>query len=161
MARSCSASTFATTPRDLHAAYNDSRGVTAAFNLNLLARLNRELDADFDLGGFEHSAVYDEDNARIEMRLVSRRTQEVSVAGVAIPFRAGEHIVSEHSHKYAPHELTAMASAAAGVSAARGSTTNGDSASTFCARERAAPCSARLDDSRRSLRRRGSERRRG
>ena len=97
-------------PAVLHAAYNDSRGVTAAFNLNLLARLNRELGADFDLDGFEHSAVYDAENARIEMRLVSRRAQVVGVAGVAIPFRAGEHIVSEHSHKYSPHELTAMAS---------------------------------------------------
>ena len=99
-------------PVVLHAAYNDSRGVTAAFNLNLLARLNRELGADFDLDGFEHSAVYDEENARIEMRLVSRRAQVVGIAGAAIPFRAGEHIVSEHSHKYSPHELTAMASAA-------------------------------------------------
>ncbi|HEX7238266.1 MAG TPA: L-histidine N(alpha)-methyltransferase [Gammaproteobacteria bacterium] len=96
-------------PDVLHAAYNDSRGVTAAFNLNLLARLNRELDADFDLEGFEHAAVYDRERARIEMRLVSRRAQLVTVAGVSVPFRAGEHIVSEHSHKYAPQELASMA----------------------------------------------------
>jgi dimethylhistidine N-methyltransferase len=99
-------------PVALHAAYNDSRGVTAAFNLNLLARLNRELGADFDLEAFEHSAVFDGDNARIEMRLVSRRAQTVSVAGVAIPFRAGEYIISEHSHKYWPSEISALACAA-------------------------------------------------
>jgi len=98
-------------PAVLHAAYNDARGVTAAFNLNLLTRMNRELDADFDLDGFEHDAVYDAAHARIEMRLVSRREQLVTVGGVAVPFRAGEHIVSEHSHKYFPQELTAMARA--------------------------------------------------
>jgi L-histidine Nalpha-methyltransferase len=96
-------------PVVLHAAYNDSRGVTAAFNLNVLARLNRELDADFDLESFEHDAVYDAEHARIEMRLVSRRAQIVRVAGVPLRFRAGEHIVSEHSHKYAPPEVLAMA----------------------------------------------------
>src|SRR5262245_48795976 len=99
-------------PAVLHAAYNDARGVTAAFNLNLLARMNRELDADFDLDEFEHDAVYDAAQARIEMRLVSRREQLVTVDGVAVPFRAGEHIVSEHSHKYFPQELIAMARAA-------------------------------------------------
>jgi len=99
-------------PVVLHAAYNDSQGVTAAFNLNLLARLNRELDADFDLDAFEHDAIYDPEQARIEMRLVSRRAQLVTVAGMPVRFRAGEHIVSEHSHKYVAHELTAMAHAA-------------------------------------------------
>ena len=99
-------------PVVLRAAYNDSQGVTAAFNLNLLARLNRELDADFDLDGFEHDAIYDEEQARIEMRLVSRRAQLVTVAGIPLRFRAGEHIVSEHSHKYLSQELTAMAHAA-------------------------------------------------
>jgi len=99
-------------PVVLRAAYNDSQGVTAAFNLNLLTRLNRELDADFDLDGFEHDAIYDAEQARIEMRLVSRREQLVTVAGIPVRFRAGEHIVSEHSHKYVPQELTAMAHAA-------------------------------------------------
>jgi dimethylhistidine N-methyltransferase len=99
-------------PVVLHAAYNDARGVTAAFNLNLLARLNRELDADFDLDAFEHDAVYDAQQARIEMRLVSRRDQLVNVGGVPVRFRAGEHIVSEHSHKYFPRELAAMARSA-------------------------------------------------
>ncbi|MNC87937.1 Histidine-specific methyltransferase EgtD [compost metagenome] len=74
--------------------------------------MNRELGADFDVDAFEHSAVYDAANARIEMRLISRRAQRVSVGGAVIAFRAGEHIVSEHSHKYSPHELTAMAHAA-------------------------------------------------
>lgn len=96
-------------PSVLHAAYNDSRGVTAAFNLNLLARLNRELDADFDLDHFRHDAVYDADHARIEMRLISDRDQVATVAGVPISFQAGEHIVSEHSHKYTPQEIVATA----------------------------------------------------
>jgi L-histidine N-alpha-methyltransferase len=93
----------------LHPAYNDSCGVTAAFNLNVLARMNRELGANFDLESFEHDAVYDAEQARIEMRLVSTRAQVVTIGGVAIPFRSGEYIVSEHSHKYAPDELAAMA----------------------------------------------------
>lgn len=95
----------------LHPAYNDSRGVTAAFNLNVLARLNRELCANFDLEGFEHDAVYDAAHARIEMRLVSTRAQVVTIGGVAIPFRPGEYIVTEHSHKYAPREIADMARA--------------------------------------------------
>ena len=99
-------------PAVLHAAYNDARGITAAFNLNLLARLNRELDADFDLGSFEHEAAYDARHARIEMRLVSRSAQTVTVAGVRVPFRAGEYIVSEHSHKYTPQQLEALADTA-------------------------------------------------
>lgn len=99
-------------PAVLHPAYNDSRGVTAAFNLNLLARLNRELAADFDLESFRHAAVYDATHGRIEMRLVSRRPHVATVAGVPISFKAGEHIVSEHSHKYSLQELAAMAQAA-------------------------------------------------
>ena len=70
--------------------------------------MNRELHADFDVDAFEHRAVYDAENARVEMRLVSRHAQVINVAGSAISFRAGEHIISEHSHKYSPHELTAM-----------------------------------------------------
>jgi L-histidine N-alpha-methyltransferase len=96
-------------PAILRAAYNDSRGVTAAFNLNLLTRLNRELDANFEIEAFEHVAVYDAAHARIEMRLVSRSEQVVTVAGAKVTFRAGEHIVTEHSHKYAPLDVTAMA----------------------------------------------------
>jgi uncharacterized SAM-dependent methyltransferase len=93
----------------LHDAYNDSSGVTAAFNLNVLARLNRELDATFDLQTFEHDAVYDPQHSRIEMRLVSQREQAVDVDGVAILFRKGEYIISEHSHKYSPDEFAALA----------------------------------------------------
>jgi L-histidine Nalpha-methyltransferase len=99
-------------PAVLHAAYNDSRGVTAAFNVNLLTRLNRELGADFDVDSFEHAAPYDAPEARIEMRLVSTRAQTVGVAGVPIRFRRSEYIVSEHSHKYAPQEFADLAQAA-------------------------------------------------
>jgi L-histidine Nalpha-methyltransferase len=93
----------------LHAAYNDARGVTAAFNMNLLTRLNRELGADFDLDCFEHDAVYEDVRARIEMRIVSMRAQTVTVGGIPIPFRKGEHIVSEHSHKYSLDRLASIA----------------------------------------------------
>jgi dimethylhistidine N-methyltransferase len=96
-------------PAMLHGAYNDSRGVTAEFNLNLLARLNRELDADFELDSFEHHAVYDPLHDRIEMRLVSQREQVSKVAGIEVPFRKGEYIVSEHSHKYEPTEFAELA----------------------------------------------------
>jgi dimethylhistidine N-methyltransferase len=96
-------------PTVLRAAYNDASGVTAAFNLNVLARLNRELGEKFDLHAFDHDAVYDVQHARIEMRLISRRDQVVTVAGVALLFRRGEYIVSEHSHKYAPEEFADMA----------------------------------------------------
>jgi len=96
-------------PNVLHAAYNDSRGVTSAFNLNVLARLNRELGADFDLDSFRHDAIYDAEHARIEMRLISCREQVATVAGVPIRFQAGEHIVSEHSHKYTPQEIVTTA----------------------------------------------------
>lgn len=96
----------------LHAAYNDSSGVTAAFNLNLLARLNRELEADFDLENFDHDAVYDESASRIEMRLVSRRDQIVNVSGERVRFARGEYLITEHSHKYSPESFAALARAA-------------------------------------------------
>jgi L-histidine Nalpha-methyltransferase len=105
-------------PAILHAAYNDSRGVTAEFNLNVLRRLNAELGANFDLAAFSHRAVYDETEGRIEMRLVSEREQSVTVAGVAIPFRSGEHIITEYSHKYSLEEFQALA-ASAGLVASR------------------------------------------
>jgi dimethylhistidine N-methyltransferase len=84
----------------LEAAYNDSQGVTAAFNLNLLRRINRELGADFDLDTFEHQAVYNAPAGRIEMYLVSRRAQEVHIDGHRFGFSKGEHILTEYSHKY-------------------------------------------------------------
>jgi dimethylhistidine N-methyltransferase len=99
-------------PSVLHAAYNDSRGVTAAFNVNLLERMNRELGADFDVDTFEHEAPYDAPRSRIEMRLVSTKAQTVDVTGVPIRFRRGEYIVSEHSHKYAPQEFAELANSA-------------------------------------------------
>lgn len=84
----------------LHAAYNDARGVTARFNLNLLARINRELGGDFDLDAFEHHAPFDEGASRIEMHLVSRIRQVVRVDGHTFDFERGESILTEYSHKY-------------------------------------------------------------
>jgi L-histidine Nalpha-methyltransferase len=87
-------------PAVLHRAYNDRKGVTAAFNLNLLARMNRELGSDFDLEAFRHEARYVEPKGRIEMHLVSRADQEVDVGGTRIAFRKGETILTECSYKY-------------------------------------------------------------
>jgi len=87
-------------PRVLERAYDDAEGVTAAFNLNLLARLNRELDADFDLQHFSHRAVWVEATSRIEMHLVSECEQVAHLDGVEIHFARGETICTEHSHKY-------------------------------------------------------------
>jgi dimethylhistidine N-methyltransferase len=87
-------------PRVLERAYDDAEGVTAAFNLNLLARLNRELDADFDLARFSHRALWVESASRIEMHLVSEAEQVVHLDGLAIHFARGESICTEHSHKY-------------------------------------------------------------
>jgi dimethylhistidine N-methyltransferase len=81
-------------------AYNDAKGVTAAFNLNLLLRANREMGADFDLDGFRHQAIYNEERGRIEMRLVSVRAQTVHIGEASISFLSGEHITTEHSYKY-------------------------------------------------------------
>ena len=93
----------------LHAAYNDARGVTAEFNLNVLARANRELDARFDLAQFEHHAFYNEREGRVEMHLVSRRQQTVSMNGTKFFFAQGESIVTEHSYKYSPDEFRQLA----------------------------------------------------
>jgi L-histidine Nalpha-methyltransferase len=94
----------------LERAYNDSSGVTAEFNLNLLARLNRELGADFDLDAFEHRAVYDELRQRIEMRLVGVADCAVTIDGRHFTFRAGEHILTEYSHKYTLQSVQRLAS---------------------------------------------------
>jgi dimethylhistidine N-methyltransferase len=93
----------------LHAAYNDAAGVTAAFNLNLLTRINRELDGDFDLAGFSHKAFYNSVRQRIEMHLVSKRRQKVKVAGRTIDFRTGETIHTENSYKYTLEGFAALA----------------------------------------------------
>jgi dimethylhistidine N-methyltransferase len=84
----------------LHAAYNDASGVTAAFNLNLLTRLNRELDATFDRSTFRHRAHFNDVASRIEMHLESTIAQRVFVAGTPIDFDRGETILTECSYKY-------------------------------------------------------------
>jgi dimethylhistidine N-methyltransferase len=86
--------------RRLLSAYDDKEGVTAAFNLNLLKRANRELETDFDVGQFDHLATYDERHGRVELYLVSQAEQTVNVLGERIAFAAGERIHTEHSHKY-------------------------------------------------------------
>lgn len=96
----------------LKAAYDDAAGVTAAFNLNVLARLNREAGADFDLSGFHHEARWNEAASRIEMHLVARHAQAVRLAGRVFRFAAGESIHTESSHKYRPEHLRALAEAA-------------------------------------------------
>ncbi len=100
---------LAKSPDILYRAYNDEEGVTAKFNLNLLARINRELGADFDLAAFEHHAFYNGEENRIEMHLASTRRQKVRVAGLAIEFRAGETIHTENSYKYTIASLQALA----------------------------------------------------
>lgn len=99
-------------PAVLERAYNDSAGVTAAFNLNVLARLNRELGASFDLTGFRHEALWNEAASRIEMHLVSERQQSALIAGVPIAFARGERLVTEHCHKYTPESFRTLARAA-------------------------------------------------
>lgn len=96
----------------LHAAYNDSAGVTAAFNLNLLHRINRELDADFNVSQFQHHAFYNEALGRIEMHLRSRCAQRVYIGNRLISFASGETIHTENSYKYEPAEFAALAARA-------------------------------------------------
>jgi dimethylhistidine N-methyltransferase len=95
----------------LEAAYDDPLGVTAAFNLNLLARINRELGADFNLRDFRHVALYDEVEGRVEMHLESAREQTVRIGALdlRLDFRAGERIHTENSYKYSLAELSALA----------------------------------------------------
>ncbi|MBV9655096.1 MAG: L-histidine N(alpha)-methyltransferase [Acetobacteraceae bacterium] len=93
-------------------AYNDGRGVTAAFNRNLLVRLNREAAADFDVDAFEHAAIWNDAESRIEMHLISRRDQVASVAGRRIQFNAGETIHTENSYKHTIDGFRAMAASA-------------------------------------------------
>jgi len=93
----------------LDAAYNDAQGVTAEFNLNLLARINRELGANFDLAAFRHHAFYDAERGRIEMHLVSTCEQEVVLGDSCFHFRAGETIHTENSYKYSIDEFRDLA----------------------------------------------------
>jgi dimethylhistidine N-methyltransferase len=97
-------------PRVLHAAYNDSAGVTARFNLNLLGRINRELDGNFDLERFAHYAFYNPRLGRIEMHLVSAAAQSFHAAGELIHFRSGESIFTESSYKYSVEDFQRLAS---------------------------------------------------
>ena len=92
-------------------AYDDPIGVTAAFNMNLLARINRELDADFDLRQFEHSARFNAATSSIEMHLRSRQEQTVAIPGcdISVDFRAGETIWTESSHKYTRESVEELA----------------------------------------------------
>jgi uncharacterized SAM-dependent methyltransferase len=92
-------------------AYDDPLGVTAAFNLNLLARINRELDGDFDLKQFEHLATFNEEERSVEMHLRSMRDQIVHIgaAQLSVRFRAGETIWTESSHKYSRTEIYELA----------------------------------------------------
>ena len=96
-------------PKVLHDAYNDSAGVTAEFNLNMLANLNQILNANFDLGQFEHRAFYNDVCHRIEMHLVSQIGQVVQIDSEQISFRAGEAIWTESSYKYTLSSFAALA----------------------------------------------------
>ena len=100
-------------PEVLEAAYDDAQGVTARFDLNLLARINRELGGNFDLDAFRHVVHYDEDSGAVKSFLESQSDQRVEIPGadLEVPFRAGERIHTEDSHKYGPDEIQALAQA--------------------------------------------------
>ncbi len=93
----------------LYAAYDDAQGITAAFNRNLLKRINRELGGDFDPLAFDHEVRWNSAHSRIEMHLVSVRAQQVCVAGHRFSFARGESIHTENSHKFTPESITALA----------------------------------------------------
>lgn len=96
-------------PQRLHDAYNDAAGVTAQFTLNLLRRMNRELDATFDLAAFEHEAFYNPVEGRIEIYFRSLRSQMVTVSGRRFAFAAGERVHTEYSYKYDDEGIAALA----------------------------------------------------
>jgi dimethylhistidine N-methyltransferase len=98
--------------RALVRAYDDAEGVTAAFNLNLLARINRELEGSFDLDGFRHEAIYDPREGRIEMHIVSLKRQTASARGRGFRFEPGETIHTENSYKYSIGQFQNIARAA-------------------------------------------------
>ncbi|HLI98892.1 MAG TPA: L-histidine N(alpha)-methyltransferase [Bradyrhizobium sp.] len=95
--------------RVLHDAYNDCAGVTARFNLNVLHRINRELDGDFDVGAFDHRAIYNRDRHRIEMHLVSKKMLTAQVLGRTFSFEPGESIHTENSYKYSIDRFMTLA----------------------------------------------------
>lgn len=96
----------------LHAAYNDAQGITAAFNINLLHRINNELDADIDPEKFQHEAFYNESEGRIEMHLVSTANQTFSISGHTFSFSLGDSIHTENSYKYSLTEFNELAASA-------------------------------------------------
>ncbi len=96
-------------PAVIERAYNDSSGVTAEFNLNMVRHLNREYGSDFDLNLWSHNARYNETEGRIEMRLISSATQTVNIGQEAVVFNKGEAILTEYSHKYTLSGFAAMA----------------------------------------------------
>lgn len=100
--------------QEIEAAYDDAAGVTSRFSLNLLRRINRELDANFDLDGFRHVARYDEADGRVHIEIVSRRAQQVNIAalGQTVSFAAGEGIHTESAYKYSFAEIEALAAGA-------------------------------------------------
>lgn len=100
------------TPAVIEAAYNDSQGVTAEFNLNLLHRVNRDLDANFDVERFRHKAVYEETLGRVEIFVVSVCDQKVTIADHQFKFTANEHVLTEYSHKYTIDGFAEMAAEA-------------------------------------------------
>jgi dimethylhistidine N-methyltransferase len=93
----------------IEAAYNDKAGVTAQFNLNLLAHINREIGANFDLGRWQHRAIYNSEAGRIEMYLISATDQMVRIQDREFHFHAGEKILTEHSYKHTPEGFIALA----------------------------------------------------
>jgi dimethylhistidine N-methyltransferase len=95
--------------RVLYDAYNDAAGVTARFNLNVLVRINRELGGNFDLSAFTHRAIYNRERHRIEMHLISKKSQSVRLLGTNFAFRAGESIHTESSYKYSLDRFAALA----------------------------------------------------
>src|SRR6266404_4978056 len=96
-------------PNVIEAAYNDKAGVTAQFNLNLLAHINRETGANFDLSRWQHCAIYNSEAGRIEMYLISATNQTVRIQDREFHFRAGERILTEHSYKHTPDGFIALA----------------------------------------------------
>jgi len=96
----------------LEAAYDDAAGITAQFNLNLLTHINRELDANFDITAWRHSSVYNEQLGRIEMHLVSKHNQVVTINNTSFRFAEGETIHTENSYKYSTNEFITLASRA-------------------------------------------------
>lgn len=99
-------------PAVIDAAYNDSAGVTAEFNRNMLRHLNREFGSDFDLDAFEHRATYEPDEGRVVVELVSTRAQTAHIGDARIDFERDETIITEYSHKYTLEGFAAMANQA-------------------------------------------------